>query len=276
MAELGKKSKLTVLKQVDFGLYLDGGDLGEILIPKRYVPKGCEVDDELEVFLYLDSEDRIIATTEEPYAQVGECASMKVVSAGKFGSFVDWGLSKDLLVPFKEQRTPMQIGRSYTVFVFIDATGRIAASSKLSAFLKETNDGSFIDGQMVDLQIASRSDMGYKAIIDGRYLGLIHNSDVLRPIEIGAKVEGYIKNIRDDGRIDLTIQARGEEAIDALAKEILEFLAEEGGTSPLTDKSNPDEIYKTFKVSKSQYKKALGQLYKAKRIMLSKYEIRLV
>ncbi len=231
----------------------------------------------LEVFIYLDSDDRLIATTETPYAEVGKCAHMRVVSTGAFGAFMNWGLSKDLLVPFKEQRSPMHVGREYTVFVFIDATGRIAASSKLSSFLKEEDNGKiFIEDQMVSLQIASRSDLGYKAVIDGTHLGLIHNSDILNPIYVGSKVDGYIKNIREDGRLNLTLQARGEEAIDSLSKNILEFLEAEGGSSPLTDKSPPEVIYKTFKVSKLSYKKALGKLYKAKLITIEKDKVKLL
>ena len=274
---LGTTNNLEVLKQVDFGMYLDGGDLGEILIPKRYVPHDLEVGDTLEVFIYRDSDDRIIATTETPYAEISKSAHMRVVGTNDAGAFLDWGLSKDLFVPFKEQRTPMREGNSYTVYVFIDKSDRIAGSSKLSLFLKETDDdGIFIEGQMVNLQIASRSDLGFKAIINDTHLGLIHHSDLLQPIKVGTRAEGYIKNIRDDGKIDLTLQAKGESAIDSLAKDILEFIKEEGGVINITDKSSPDIIYKTFAVSKASYKKALGQLYREKLVLLSKGEVRLV
>lgn len=276
MVEIGKKSKLLVIKQVDFGFYLDGEELGEILLPVRYAPKGLDVDHELEVFIYLDSEDRLIATTEEPYAQVGQCAHLQVVSKGKFGSFLDWGLPKDLLVPFKEQRIPMQEGKFYTVFLFLDATDRIAASSKLSFHLREENDGCFVEGQKVQLHIASRSDMGYKAVINNTHLGLIHNSDLLQPVKVGQTVEGYIKHIREDGRIDLTLQARGAEARDSLSQAVIEFIKAEGGSTDLTDKSPPEAIYQAFGVSKKNYKKALGKLYKEKRIVIEKDTVRLV
>jgi predicted RNA-binding protein (virulence factor B family) len=276
MAEVGKKNKLLVIKQVEFGMYLDGEDLGEILIPGRYVPEGTKIDDVLEVFIYLDSDDRLIATTEEPHAQVGQCAHLEVVANGAFGAFMSWGLSKDLLVPFKEQRIPMQVGKSYTVFLFIDVTGRIAASSKLSTFLKEADDKVFVEEQMVSLQIASRSDLGYKAVINGTHLGLLHNSDILQPINVGDAMDGYIKNIREDGKINLTLQAKGEQAIDSLSKDILEFLKEEGGRSTLTDKSSSETIYETFRVSKSSYKKALGKLYKEKRILIEKDSVTLL
>ncbi len=276
MAEVGKKNKLRVLKKVDFGFYLDGENLGEILIPNRYVQDDCKIDDELEIFISFDSEDRIVATTEEPYAQVDECAHLQVIAIGEFGAFMDWGLSKDLLVPFKEQRVPMREGQSYTVFIFIDATGRIAASSKLSSFLREDDGGrNFAEDQIVSLQIASRSDLGYKAVIDSKQLGLIHNSDILSPINVGDIIDGYIKKIRDDGRIDLTLQAKGKEARDSLSKDILEFLEAEGGSCDITDKSPPELIYKTFNVSKKNYKKALGKLYKERLIIVDKNEIRL-
>lgn len=275
--ELGKKNNLLVVKQVDFGFYLCGDHLGDILIPNRYAPEGCKVDDFIDVFIYLDSEDRLIATTEEPYAEVGSCAHMEVVSKNSAGAFLDWGLPKDLFVPFKEQRVPMHIGESYSVFVFIDATDRIAGSSKLSRFLEEhDNDETFTEEQEVSLQIVSRSDLGYKAIIDGTHLGLIHNSDLLQPVKIGSTVTGYIKNIREDGRINLTLQAKGKNAVDSLSQTILDFIKSEGGSSTLTDKSSPDIIYKTFKVSKSHYKKALGKLYKEKRITLTKDKVTVV
>jgi predicted RNA-binding protein (virulence factor B family) len=277
MPQIGKKNKLTVVKRVDFGMYLDGVELGEILIPNRYVPIGCKAGDILEVFLYRDSEDRLIATTETPHAEVGKCGHLKVVSTSNFGAFMDWGVMKDLLVPFKEQRTPMQVGKSYTVYVYIDNSGRIVGSSKLSQHLKEEDDGQFFaEGQAVNLKIASRSDMGYKVVINDTHLGLIHNSDLLAKISVGDEKDGYIKQIREDGRIDVTLQMMGEEATDVLSKDILEFLKAEGGSSDLTDKSSPEAIYQVFNVSKSAYKKALGKLYKEKRVLLEKNLVKLV
>lgn len=277
MPQIGKKNSLSVVKRVDFGMYLDGVELGEILIPNRYVPIGCKAGDVLDVFLYLDSEDRLIATTESPYAEVGKCGHLKVVSTSSFGAFMDWGVMKDLLVPFKEQRTPMHEGKSYTVFLYIDSSGRIVGSSKLSQHLKEEDDGQyFAEGQAVHLKIASRSDMGYKVVINDTHLGLIHNSDLLAKISVGDEKEGYIKQIREDGRIDVTLQPMGEEGMDMLSKDIIEFLKAEGGSSDITDKSSPEAIYQVFNVSKSAYKKALGKLYKEKRILLVKDFIRLV
>lgn len=276
MTEIGKKNLLRVVKKLDFGIYLDGGELGEILMPRRYVPKSCLVDDMISVFIYLDSEDRLIATTEVPYAEVGTCAHLQVVATSSFGAFMNWGLSKDLFVPFKEQRIPMRVGKSYTVFLFLDGSGRIAASSKLSSFLKEENNGTFTAHQAVQLHIASRSDLGYKAVIDGTHLGLIHPTEILQPLSVGDNIAGYIKNIREDDRINLTLYAQGREAIDSLSQTILDFIAAEGGSSTLTDKSPAEEIYQLFNVSKATYKKALGKLYKEKHIVIEKERVRLV
>lgn len=275
MISIGKTAKLQVIRQVDFGLYLDGEDYGDILLPARYAPPGCKVDDWLDVFIYLDSEDTIIATTEKPYVEVGECAHLEVIDTNAHGAFLDWGLSKDLFVPFKEQRVPMKVGNFYTVYVFEDNSGRISASSKLDHFLSEYADDHFKNNQPVNLHIASQSPLGYKAIIDGTHLGLVFNSDVLAPIHLGQKIKGYIKNIRPDGAIDLMLQPRGPQMRRGLAEQILADLEKQGGVSLLTDKSPADEIFSRYQVSKGNYKKALGQLYKDKKIILGKDRITL-
>lgn len=276
MIKVGTINKLSIVKKVDFGIYLDGGDSGEILMPSRYVPKEFEIGDELEVFIYLDSEDRLVATSDVPYCEVGQCAHLKVTSTSSFGAFMDWGLQKDLLVPFKEQLIPMLVGNSYVVCVYVDITGRIAGSSKLSDFMQEEGGYDFRENQQVNLLIARQNDFGYKAVINNEYMGLIHNIDILWPIKVGDKMTGYIKNIREDGKIDLIIQAQGGESIDGLSKEILEFIKKEGGEINITDKSPPEIIYKTFNASKSNYKKAIGKLYKKKLIIIEKDKLKLV
>lgn len=273
MIAIGKTSRREIIKQVDFGVYLDGEDFGEILLPARYVPAGCKPGDELDVFIYLDSEDTVIATTERPYAEVGQCACLEVIDANGAGVFMDWGLTKDLFVPFKEQRVPMERERFYTVFIFVDNSGRICGSSKLDHFLSERADGEFENNQPVDLLIASRSPLGYKAVINGTHLGLIFNSDALVPLTMGQEIKGYIKFIRPDGAIDLTLQQQGAPLRNSLSQNILTDLQARGGTSDLTDKSNPEDIFKRFQVSKGNYKKALGQLYKDKKIVLEKDKI---
>jgi hypothetical protein len=276
MTTIGKINKLPIVKKVDFGLYLDGGDLGEILLPLRYAPKEFAIGDEVEVFIYRDSEDRLIATSETPFCEVGQCAHLKVTSSSPFGAFMDWGLTKDLLVPFKEQLIPMLEGKSYVVYLYIDVTGRIAASSNLSKFMKEEDGFNFLKNQEVSLLIARKNDFGYKAVVNNEYMGLIHNIDILQPINVGDRMKGYIKNVRDDGKIDLILQSQGGEAIGSIAEDILDFLMREGGESNITDKSHPDIIYQAFEVSKSNYKKAIGKLYKKRLITIEKDKIKLV
>lgn len=277
MADMGKSNSLRIVKQVDFGLYLDGDELGEVLLPRRYVPEEWDVDENIDVFLYLDSEDRPVATTEMPLVEVGECAHLSVIDTGRFGAFLDWGLMKDLLVPFKEQRIPMEAGRAYTVYLYIDKSGRIAATSKLSAHLAEENDGVFIAGEEVVLQIASRTDIGYKAVINGTHLGLIHTSEILNPISVGDTLKGYIHSIRpDDGRINLTFHPKSREKRAELSLDILDYLESNGGKSSITDKSPPDDIKKAFGCSKSSFKKAVGMLYKDRKIKITKDGIALL
>ena len=273
MVSIGKTARLQVVRVVDFGLYMDGGDWGDILLPGRYVPDSCAVGDWVEVFIYLDSEDIIIATTEKPFAEVGMCAHLEVVDVNAYGAFMDWGLPKDVFVPFKEQRVPMETGRSYTVYIFCDNSGRICASSRLDRFLSEKAEGHFEHNQAVDLHIASRSPLGYKAVINGTHLGLIHNSDVLAPIQVGQVGTGYIKYIRPDDAIDLALQPQGAEMRKTLLQSILDDLACRGGVSDLTDKSPATDIFDRYQVSKGNYKKALGQLYKEKKIILENDKI---
>jgi len=276
MVELGKLNTLTVLKKLDFGLYLDGGDGEEILLPRRYVPEGCSVGDELEVFVYLDSEDLLIATTETPKAEVGECAYLSVVEVNHIGAFLDWGLPKDLLVPFGEQQKPMQVGQSYVVYLYVDqASERIAASTKLDKFLADTSPYYKVQ-QQVDLLICGRTDLGYRAVVDGGTIGLLFKSDVFKPISIGQKIKGYIKHIREDKKLDLCLQLVSREALDDLSEKILAFITAEGGQTTMTEKSPPDVIAKQFGVSKSSYKKALGKLYKKRLIVIEKTHIALV
>lgn len=277
MIELGKTARLRVIKQLAFGVYLDAHELGEVLLPTRYVPTGTRIGDELTVFLYLDSEDIPIATTLRPRAEVGQCAYLHVAEVNQVGAFLDWGLPKELLVPFREQRVPMQQGRSYAVYLYRDAASRrIAATSRLSDHLHETDDGEFQAGQAVDLLVCTRTDLGLKAVINGTHLGMIMKSDLLETVRVGKRVKGYIKGIREDGRINLMLQPGGQEGRDALSDRILDFLKAEGGSSQLTDRSSPEVIFKRFGVSKGSYKKALGRLYKEQLIELSKDRITLL
>lgn len=268
MGQIGRVNKLKVVKLVEFGVYLDGGSLGEILMPKRYMPAGAKLGDSLEVFVHLDSQDRLVATNDRPKASVGEVAFLKVRDVNRTGAFLDWGMPKDLLAPFAEQRVPMEVGRSYCVYIYIDLSGRLAASSKLSLFLEETNEQVFKEKQEVSLQVVSRSQMGYTAVINGTHLGLIHNSEILQPLRMGQKMTGFIKTIRDDDKINLTLQMQGKAGRDELAEKILIFLEMNDGRSTLVDKSSPEDIFAQYRVSKASYKKALSRLYKKRKIVI--------
>lgn len=276
MVEIGAFNKLQVVKQVDFGVYVDGGDLDTILLPKRYVPEGCQMGDWIDVFLYFDSEDMLIATTETPRVQVGDCEMLKVVDINSAGAFMDWGLPKDLLVPYNEQQKPMEVGFSYVVHVFYDQNSdRIAASTKLSHHLDEETVW-LKPRQAVNLLIAGRTELGYKAVIDNKYLGLIFRADAYRPLKIGERLPGFVKAIRADGKIDLLISQASLQGDHDLGEQIIRHLQEVGGESNLSDKSDPEAIYRTFKVSKKKYKQALGSLYKSHRILIEPGKIKLI
>ena len=276
MAQLGLYNSLTVIKRVNFGFFLDGGALGQILLPKKQADENTTVGTTLNVFLYNDSEDRIIATTLKPKAVVGECAYLRVVATNSVGAFFDWGLPKDLLVPFSEQQKPMQKGYSYTIYLFIDeSTQRIAASSRLEDYLTADID-CFQLQQTVDLQIYGKSDLGFKAIINGTHLGQLYQNETFRKLYYGQKTKGYIKRLRTDGKIDLCLQRSAHIERHELANVILQYLEAHQGTSTLTDKSPPEQIYQTFGVSKATYKKTLGLLYKNRRINIEKHQLTLL
>lgn len=274
--EIGKFNNLQVVKIADHGVYVDGGEEGTILLPNRYVPEGTGIDDWIEVFLYFDSDDLLIATTETPKAMVNSVELLKVIDTNRVGAFLDWGLPKDLLVPFSEQQHPMKEGESYMVYVFHDhKTDRILASSKLNRYFEEEPEG-LKERQAVDLQISDKTDLGYKALINNQYLGLIFHGDAFRPLAIGERLPGYIKSIREDGKVDLLISQHSSEGDDSLEGQIITHLNASGGESNLTDKSDPDLIYRQFKVSKKKYKNALGALYRRKLIVITREKISLV
>lgn len=273
MVEIGRYNTLTVVKVVDFGVYLDGGEQGEILMPKEYVPDNCFPDDEVRVFVYLDSEDRLVATTETPAVLVGEFAWLKVVSVTSVGAFLDWGLRKDLLVPFREQREPMEEGKSYLVYAYLDrSSGRIAASSKIDKYLDQIFP-EYIRNQEVDLLVVRKTDLGFAVIVDNAHWGLLYKNEIFRPLKIGQRLKGYIKNVREDDKIDVTLQPAGYAKIDGLAATILDKLKDYGGILDLSDKSDPEEIYRLFGCSKKSYKKALGTLLRQGLVKISDTEV---
>jgi predicted RNA-binding protein (virulence factor B family) len=264
MAAIGRFNSLQVLKHTEIGLFLDGGPHGEILLPKRYIPKDepTEPGEWLNVFIYLDSEDRIIATTLKPKVQVGGFASLKVVEVSRVGLFLDWGLPKDLLLPHSEEKRPLQVGDYCVVYCYIDErTRRITATARLDRYLDDTA-AHYQAGQEVDLLVVERTDLGFKAIIDGRHWGLIHKNELFKFVRSGMREKGYIKEVRADGKISLSLQPVGQAARDDLGERILAALREAGGSLALSDKSPPEAISREFGVSKGNFKKAIGGLFK--------------
>lgn len=263
MIKVGTYNELKIVKEVDFGIYLDGGqDFGEILLPKRYVTEEMNIGDTISVFLYFDSEDRLIATTQQAKAIAGEFTSLKVIDTNRAGAFLDWGLPKDLLVPFNQQKVAMKTGFGYVVYVYQDdISERLLASSKLDRFLDKVP-AEYKVGEKVDLLIADRTDIGFKAIINHKHWGVIFENDVFGDLGIGKKCKGYIRRIREDGKIDLSLTQTGYAKMDGLSDRILLTLRQHDGFLPLSDKSSPDQIAKILKMSKGNFKKAIGQLYK--------------
>ena len=272
----GRYNTLKVVKYVEFGVYLDGAEMGEILLPARYVPEVCEVGEDLEVFIYLDSEDRIIATTEKPFAQVGEFAMLRVNAVNNVGAFLDWGLMKDLLVPFREQKMNMVAGRSYLVYVYVDPDSqRIAASAKLEKFLDNVIP-EYQMGDEVSLIVESEGELGYNAIINHLHRGILYHDELPGPLNKGQKLKAFIKKVRDDKKIDLSLYRPGYEQVDGISQDILNKLTLAGGFLPFTDKSDAALIFDHFAISKKVFKKAIGALYRQRRILLEEKGIRLI
>ena len=266
--ELGKFNQLEVVKEVDFGLYLDGGEEGEILLPTRYVPEGCQVGDMLNVFLYLDIDERLIATTLTPLVQVGQFACLEVAWVNQFGAFLNWGLMKDLFVPFSEQKMKMQVGRKYVIHAHLDDESyRIVASAKVERYLsKDIPD--YAPGTEVDILIWQKTDLGFKAIIDNKHSGLLYENEIFCTLETGMQMRAFVKQVREDGKVDLILQKPGFEKIDDFSKTLLDYIKEHGGRIHLNDKSPAEDIYDTFGVSKKTFKKGVGDLYKKRLISL--------
>ncbi|MGY0616134.1 CvfB family protein [Vibrio sp. FJH11] len=276
MIKIGQVNSLEVIKKADFGVFLDGDDYGSVLLPNKHVPEGTEIGDKIDVFLYFDSESQLAATIETPIAQVGEWGLMKIEGVNKTGAFVSWGIKdKDLLIPFSEQRTRFSAGQTILVYVYTDkASGRIVGTTKFNKWLDKTP-ANYEVNQQVDLIIAERSQLGYKAIINGEHWGMIFPSDVFGKLYIGKKLKGFIKQIREDGKIDLALQKVGVAKMDDLSTKILEQLEKKGGFLPLNDKSSPEAIFEAFRTSKGTYKKTIGGLYKLGKIVIEKDGIRL-
>ena len=275
MLQIGKFNELEITHRVDFGLYLDGGEEGEILLPLRYSTQDMKPGYKINAFIYRDSEDRLIATTEKPYAHVGDFAFLRVNATNNVGAFLDWGLPKDLLVPFREQKVRMVPGRSYTVYVYLDdETQRIVASAKLQKFL----DNKIPDikaGDEVKARIYQRTELGYKVIVNDLFSGLIYHNEIFSEVNIGELHHATVKTVRADGKIDLVLGKSTRNRVNDLADDILDYIEECGGRISLNDSSSPEEIRETFQCSKKDFKKAIGALFKAKQIVIENDGIRL-
>lgn len=276
--QIGRTCQLKVNRQVEFGFYLDGGEqYGEVLLPNGEIRPDIDVHigEPLEVFLYLDTEERIVATTHMPLAQVGDFAYLEVAWVNNFGAFLHWGPLKDLFVPFREQKMKMMKGHSYIVHVHLDPeTYRIMASAKVEHFLSQ-DFPPYRTGDQVELLIWQKTDLGLKAIVDGRYGGLLYDTQMFRSLRTGDRVKGYISQVRPDGKLDLSLQCPGQRGVEDFSAQLLRHLQMNGGQTPLGDKSPAEEVYALFGVSKKVFKKAVGDLYRQRLIEISDTGIRL-
>ena len=275
MLTIGKINKLKVVRKQGADVYLDSGTSGKVLLADKKLSADCQIGDTLEVFVYVDSEGHLAATTKMPLAQVDDIAWLKVISLNYVGAFLDWGLPKDLLVPFSEQHHEMEVGRSYLVKLFLDDQNRIAATTKIDRFIADES-VDFEAGQKVSLIIAEQTELGFKAIVNNAHWGLLYQNELFQPLRKGQKLDGYIKKIRDDHKIDLSLHHPGYGKVVSLTDHILIKLKENEGVLMLSDKSPPEAIYAAFGVSKKVFKQAIGSLYKKKLITLDKNGIRLV
>lgn len=274
--QLGKYNQLEVVKEVDFGMYLNGDEDGEILLPKRYVPEGCKPGDVLNVFIYLDMDERLVATTLEPYVQVGEFACLEVAWVNQFGAFLDWGLMKDLFVPFREQKAKMQKGGRYVVHVHLDDESyRIVASAKVERFLSKEQP-SYLPGEEVHVLVWQQTELGYKVIVDNRFSGMLYHNEIFQTLEVGMQMNAFVKHVREDGKIDLVLQKGGAKRVEDFSEVLLRFIKDNGGYTSINDKTDAEIIYHTFGVSKKTFKKAVGDLYKKRMVTLEDDGIHLV
>ncbi|HET6226973.1 MAG TPA: S1-like domain-containing RNA-binding protein [Bacteroidia bacterium] len=268
MIQIGAYNELEIVKKVDFGVYLGVEDI-EILLPTKWIPAGAKIGDTINVFIFRDSDDRLIATTVKPFAIANTFAFLEVKQVNNTGAFLDWGMDKDLLVPFREQATPMEEGKSYVVFVFEDEqSNRLIASSRLSRFI-EREEINLQEGDVVDLLIYSKTNLGYNAIINNLYSGLIYANEIFENIRIGDQLKGFVKAIREDNKIDLSLQKSGFELMDDAKWKILNILKKENGFLALNDSSSPEEVKAKLQMSKKAFKKAIGSLYRERLVVLT-------
>ena len=274
--KLGDYNRLKVVKKVDFGMYLDGGVEGEILLPKRYVPEECKVGDELDVFIYLDQDERPVATTLTPLAKAGDFAYLQVAWINAYGAFLDWGLMKDLFCPFREQKKKMERGQGYIVYVGVDEDSyRMMASAKVEHYLSYDMPP-YSHGDEVELLVWQKTELGFKVIVDNRFAGLVYEDQVFRPLTTGDRMKGFVDRVRPDGKIDVTLQPTGRRNTEEFSEVLLQYLKDNNGHCDLGDKSPAELIADRFKVSKKTFKKAVGDLYKRRLINISDNGLQLI
>ena len=280
MLNLGDYNTLRIVKSVEFGLYLDGGEEGEILLPQRYVTKAMHIGDEIEVFIYLDQEERPVATTEHPYAKVGEFACLEVAWVNQYGAFLKWGLMKDLFCPFREQKKRMEQGQHHIIYIKVDEDSyRLMATAKVEKYLTTpTQDDlpALQHGTEADILVWQKTDLGFKCIVNNKFQGQLYDNQIFQPLHSGSRVKGYIDHVRQDGKIDITLQPSGRQQTLDFAEVLLRYLYENDGRCNLGDKSPAEMIYDRFQVSKKAYKKAIGDLYRRRLIIIEDDGIRLV
>ena len=274
MLRLGDYNTLRIVKSVDFGLYLDGGEEGEILLPQRYVTNDMHIGDEIEVFIYLDQEERPVATTEHPIAKVGEFASLEVAWVNQYGAFLKWGLMKDLFCPFREQKKRMEQGQRHIIYIKVDKDSyRLMATAKVEKYLEPAP--ALKHGDPADILVWQKTDLGFKCIVNNKFQGQIYDNQIFQPLHSGDRLSGFIDHVRQDGKIDLTLQPSGRQHTLDFAEVLLRYLYENDGYCNLGDKSPAELIYDRFQVSKKAYKKAIGDLYRRRFITIEDDGIRL-
>ncbi|OYZ22309.1 MAG: hypothetical protein B7Y39_07465 [Bdellovibrio sp. 28-41-41] len=276
MVNIGQMNQLNIVKRTIYGLFLDGEDLGEILLPKRFVPDDFTVGEAMNVFLYLDSEDRLVATTQQPKAMVGEFAYLTLKSVETVGAFMDWGLDKDLFVHYTQQTRDVVPGEKYLVYLYLDESGRISASMRTNKYLKDMPESSPLLNQKAKILVYAKTDLGYKCVVNNEFDGLLYHSEVFENLKLGTVTDAYINKIRPDGKIDLILKNSSGDALDDIASLILEKLAANNGTLKVNDKSSSEEIAQVFQVSRKKFKTALAGLYSKRVILVTEKGIELV
>ena len=273
--KIGHYNQLEILELGEHGAYLDGGE-DKILMPKKFIPENARPGDTVSVFVYLDQDNRLVATTEQALAEVGQFAYLKVAWVNQYGAFLSWGLTKDLFVPFKEQNKKMEKDRSYLVYIYIDdMTKRIVASAKLDKFVEVSCD-KYNTGDSVKVIVWKQTELGYKVIVDNTYAGLLYKNEIFQQLHIGEQLDAVIKSVRPDGRLDVALQRDGKFHVDESSEKILAALREAGGFLPYGDKTSPEEIYRQFGISKKTFKKSVGALYKKQLLSIEEKGIKLL